>query len=34
MHKRRGKDFDPELLDTFLEGMDEVLAIRSQYADV
>jgi putative two-component system response regulator len=33
MHKRRGKDFDPELLDTFLEGMDEVLTIRSQYAD-
>ena len=33
MHKRRGKDFDPELLDIFLEGMDEVLTIRSQYAD-
>lgn len=34
MHKRRAHDFDPELLDTFLEGMDEVLMIRSQYADV
>jgi len=34
MHKRRAQDFDPELLDTFLEGMDEVLMIRSQYADV
>lgn len=33
MHKRREKDFDPDLLDTFLAGMDEVLAIRSQYAD-
>jgi putative two-component system response regulator len=34
MHKRRAKDFDPELLDTFLEGMDEVLMIRSEYADL
>ncbi|WP_447980381.1 HD domain-containing phosphohydrolase [Candidatus Nitrospira bockiana] len=34
LHKRRAKDFDPELLDTFLEGMDEVLMVRSQYADL
>jgi cyclic di-GMP phosphodiesterase len=33
MHKRRGKDFDPDLLDTFLNGMDEVLTIRMQYSD-
>ena len=34
MHKRRGKDFDPDLLDTFLQGMDDVLIIRNQYVDV
>lgn len=33
MHKRRGKDFDPDLLDTFINGMDEVLKIRNQFAD-
>jgi putative two-component system response regulator len=34
MRKRRGKDFDPLLLDAFLDAMDDVLAIRNQYADV
>jgi putative two-component system response regulator len=33
MHKRRGKDFDPDLLDIFLNEMDEVLTIRNQYSD-
>ena len=33
MRKRRGKDFDPDLLDTFLTGIDEVLLIRNQYVD-
>jgi putative two-component system response regulator len=34
MRSRRGKDFDPALLDTFLDAMDDVLAIRAEYADV
>ena len=33
MRTHRGKQFDPSLLDVFLGSMDEVLAIRNQYAD-
>lgn len=33
MKERRGTQFDPTLLDLFLGGMPEVLAIRSQYAE-
>jgi putative two-component system response regulator len=29
----RGKDFDPVLVDLFLEPLDKVLAIKDQYAD-
>lgn len=34
MQKRRAKDFDPDLLDTFLNAMDEILAIKNRYVDV
>jgi putative two-component system response regulator len=34
MRQTRGKHFDPALLDTFLDGMDEVLVIKEQYADL
>jgi putative two-component system response regulator len=34
MRNGRGKHFDPSLLDTFLTAMDEVLAIKDQYADL
>lgn len=33
MRKRRAKDFDPDLLDTFFNAMDEILTIKNQYAD-
>jgi len=33
MKENRGTHFDPEILDLFLESMDEVLAIREKYAD-
>lgn len=33
MREARGTHFDPELLDLFLDSMDEVLSIRDQYAD-
>ena len=29
----RGKDFDPVLVELFLESLDEVLAVKEQYAD-
>ena len=32
MRADRGKHFDPTLLDLFLDSMDEVLAIREEYA--
>jgi putative two-component system response regulator len=33
MRKARGTHFDPELLDVFLNSIDEVLEIKEQYAD-
>ena len=33
MRQGRGTQFDPLLLDLFLESIDDVLAIRAQYAD-
>jgi putative two-component system response regulator len=33
MKEGRGTQFDPPLLDLFLDSMDEVLAIRDQFAD-
>jgi response regulator RpfG family c-di-GMP phosphodiesterase len=33
MRDGRGKHFDPQPLDLFLTALDEVLEIRSQYAD-
>jgi response regulator RpfG family c-di-GMP phosphodiesterase len=30
MRRARGKQFDPQLLDLFLERLDEVLAIRER----
>ena len=33
MSAERGRHFDPELFDLFIGSMDEVLAIRSAYAD-
>ncbi len=33
LNEGRGKDFDPVLVDLFLGGLDEVLAIKQQYAD-
>jgi putative two-component system response regulator len=33
MRRERGKHFDPNLLDLFLESMDDVLAIKAQYSD-
>jgi response regulator RpfG family c-di-GMP phosphodiesterase len=33
MREGRGKHFDPTLLDGFLDAMDDVRAIREQYAD-
>lgn len=33
MREARATDFDPKLLDLFLDSLDEVLAIRDQYAD-
>jgi putative two-component system response regulator len=33
MRKDRGKHFDPDLLDVFLDSMDDVLKIRDQYTD-
>jgi putative two-component system response regulator len=34
MRQGRGKHFDPSLLDTFLDAMEEVLRIKEQYADL
>lgn len=34
MRERRAKHFDPALLDLFLQSMDEVLAIKTRYADL
>jgi putative two-component system response regulator len=34
MRQGRGKHFDPSLLDTFLNSMDQVLVIKDQYADL
>ena len=33
MIEGRGKHFDPELLDLFWEGLDEVLEIKARYSD-
>ena len=33
MRTERGRAFDPEILDTFLDSVDEVKRIRSQHAD-
>jgi putative two-component system response regulator len=33
MKEGRGKHFDADLLDLFLDSMDEALAIKDQYAD-
>ena len=33
MRENRGKHFDPSLLDTFLDAIDEALAIKSQFGD-
>jgi len=33
MRERRAKDFDPELLDTFLNATDDILKIRTKYPD-
>lgn len=33
MRERREKHFDPFLLDTFLDAMDDVLAVKAQFAD-
>jgi cyclic di-GMP phosphodiesterase len=34
LRQGRGKHFDPSLLDTFLDSMDQVLVIKDQYADL
>lgn len=34
MRQGRGKHFDPGLLDTFLDSMDQVLVVKDQYADL
>ena len=33
MRTERGRAFDPEILDTFLDSVDEVKRICSQHAD-
>jgi putative two-component system response regulator len=33
MREERGKHFDPELLDAFLEGLEQIEAVRRAYAD-
>lgn len=33
LHAERGRQFDPGIVDLFLESLDEVLAIRDEYGD-
>jgi response regulator RpfG family c-di-GMP phosphodiesterase len=33
LRAERGRHFDPELLDLFLDGLDELLFIRSAHPD-
>ncbi len=33
MRKLRGKFFDPQLIDIFLDSLDEVVKIRERYRD-